>query len=274
MTSSAQTKFTEIYRSHMWRIHSGQPLSGGGSTHSATNVTCAVLLHAVRAVAAQRPTCGCVRVLDAPCGDFTWMPSCLHRMAQMLLASPPAGTPPTTIVYRGVDVVSTLVDQLNARSGNMLTLTRADFAMPAAVTLLPFLRLDVSNASAMRPLVGEVDVIVSKHMLIHTPNAHIERTLQTWNSLGASHLVRDNTWPHRFRNLDIQMGGGRDVDLHSKPFFIGPPQCASFDSGLCAAEGKCNDSIELYRMPLRPFTTIPSSLTQRHALMANVKSCT
>ena len=94
--------FAKIYEGAMWRTGDKRdqriPLSGGGSTLEATNVTCKVLLAAVRHVTSKRR--GPTRILDTPCGDFTWMGSCLRRIAEEL--QPDGGS----IVYRGIDVVS------------------------------------------------------------------------------------------------------------------------------------------------------------------------
>ena len=241
MSAEATDAFGRLYERGGWRFKSGQPRSGGGSTVGATNVTCAVLSLAVRAVAERRSP---VRILDSPCGDFTWMPGCLRSIAAGMRKS-------STIEYRGIDVVQPLVEQLNARQGNLLSIEASEFAMPHGVRLLPFMHVDAANVSAMSVFRHRVDIIVSKHMLIHIPNGHIDRVLQSWNSLGASMIVKDNTRISRRRNRDTPLVGGRDVDLHALPFDIGAPLCSEPDSGLCAAESKCYDDIEVLALPLQ-----------------------
>jgi hypothetical protein len=241
---TAQQEFTKLYRRGGWRFRPGQPRSGGGSTLVATNTTCAILLHAVRLAAESAPPARPVRILDAPCGDFTWMPSCLRWMAERV--------PTLRLEYRGIDVVEPLIEQLNRREGGLLShLSASAFAVPPSVTLLPFERADATNRTEMARYAQRVDVLLSKHMLIHTPNALIERALAAWDSLGAALLVRDDTQLERRRNTDTVVAGGHDVNLHIAPFHVAPPLCAQHDAGLCAAEGKCRDRIEVYRMPLQ-----------------------
>ena len=64
-------------------------------------------------------------------------------------------------------------------------------------------------------------------------------------------IVKDNTRIGRRRNRDTPLVGGRDVDLHALPFDIGAPLCSEPDSGLCAAESKCDDDIEVLALPLQ-----------------------
>lgn len=282
---SARSIFGTIYKDGVWQFNDGRvPRSGNGSTLSATNTTCAVLLHAVKLMRArqqqddigksttrreQRRQQQLVRILDLPCGNFTWMPHCLRHIA--------ARVPDITLVYRGVDVVDHLIEQLNDRHGELLGAAsgRDHFAMPRGVALLPFLRADVSNATELRGLAGQVDIILSKHMLIHTPNRLIETTLDAWGTLGSRLLVCDNTRTTRLRTYDIGLGGGRDVDLHAQPFNVVPPLCADFDAGLCASERKCRDTIQVHRLPLLrwPKERRPKTPDEKNAVLDAVPSC-
>ena len=260
--------FAKIYEGAMWRTGDKRdqriPLSGGGSTLEATNVTCKVLLAAVRHVTSKRR--GPTRILDTPCGDFTWMGSCLRRIAKEL--QPDGGS----IVYRGIDVVSSLVDELNARGGHLLTGAR-DFNLGVPnVRILPFVQADASNLTQMVRFTGRVDVILSKHMLIHLPNAHVENVLHAWDSIGASLLVKDNTPNTRKMNRNTVMAGHHEVDVHAGPFHVAPPLCAQPDAGLCAAQHKCNDRIEILSLPLARMTPVPDVAT-RLERMAAVPAC-
>ena len=84
----------------------------------------------------------------------------------------------------------------------------------------------------------------------------------------ASHVLRTRMLQVR----DTVVAGAHDVDLHVGPFHLEPPLCAERDAGLCAAEGKCVDRIEIARLPLRRMRPVPS-LGKRQALMAAVPSC-
>ena len=44
-----------------------------------------------------------VRILDAPCGDFTWMPRCLNLLAQ--------GFPTRSFEYQGVDISAVVIER-------------------------------------------------------------------------------------------------------------------------------------------------------------------
>ena len=120
---------------------------------------------------------------------------------------------------------------------------------------------------------GSADVILHKHMIAHTPNSLIALALRSLDGLGARLLVHDNhPSAVRMSVRDTVMAGAHDVDLHAGPFHLEPPLCAERDSGLCAAEGKCVDRIEIAHLPLRRMRPVPS-LGKRKALMAAVPSC-
>ena len=98
--------FDRIYQTGAWSRAHGHvaPRSGDGSTIVATNVTCLVLQHAVELVSIHRRR---VRILDTPCGDWTWMPACLTRIANALPEH-------ITLDYQGVDVVQVHGQRLNS----------------------------------------------------------------------------------------------------------------------------------------------------------------
>ena len=266
--TSAREAFARVYNGAMWRFKPGQPRSGGGSTLQATNTTCAVLLTAVRLVAQRQST---VRILDTPCGDGTWMPNCLTQIASSDVSS-------IQIEYQGVDVVPSLVAQLNARRGHLLT--SPGFAVPSMrVRVLPFACADIANWTEMRRFSSsfwQPDIILSKHFLMHIPNAHVLRALSVWDRLGAKLLVKDNTPTSRGKVRDTVMAGDHAVDIHAGPFNIGAPLCQSWDAGLCAAERKCDDRIEIIPLPLRRIMAAGErapTVSHRQSTMANVASC-
>ena len=131
----AKSAFANVYAHHKWQKNyaAGTPASGGGSTPLATSTTCAVLAHAVQLVRQRKAAArrspdddGAVRVLDTPCGDFTWMPHCLLHVANTArvdLSGGHAGAPPHELVYQGVDVAPQLVAQLNEGAGDLLNLS-------------------------------------------------------------------------------------------------------------------------------------------------------
>ena len=208
-----------------------------------------MLKHAVQLVAERagnRP----VRILDTPCGDFTWMPFCLTRIHN---------DTSLRLEYQGVDIVPSLVEMLNSGNGSFLTghmhsvtIGRED----NGVHVFPFQVADVSSSDSMAPYGGgRFDIIVSKHALIHAPNQAIRGFLHSWNTLGATYLLLDNWIPKGIGSpSDIAWGGYREPNLHASPFFLGPALCEHADHGLCASQRKCNSVLELHRLP----TAIPA----------------
>ena len=102
-TGNATRDFSKFYASGGWRgdqkardgslapVASTRPMSGQGSKLDSNGVSCGVLSTAVRIVASRRAAkksggseeeANVVRIVDTPCGDFTWMPWCLDRIAQ------------------------------------------------------------------------------------------------------------------------------------------------------------------------------------------------
>lgn len=110
---------------------------------------------------------------------------------------------------------------------------------------------------------------VSKHMLIHLPNAAVLLALRAWNAVRhAQHLVLDN-WPYTRANADIGFGGYRELNLYKPPFSLAASavQCADIDHSMCeqvpsyrtgrprrwnvtALGHFCRPRIEMYDLPL------------------------
>jgi len=109
--------FRNIYAKGLWRSGQqrslpGYPASGGGSTELATRTTCRVLMDAVRMVSETPARRGRpIRILDAPCGDYTWMPACLQSIRTTLGMH---------LRYTGADIVSQVIEQLNIGHGSLL----------------------------------------------------------------------------------------------------------------------------------------------------------
>ena len=177
-----------------------QPLAlGGYRSHSHTpavpaevpafSYRCRVLLDAVRMVSEtparreRRP----VRILDAPCGDFTWMPGCLERIRAALGVK---------LYYTGADIVPELVAQLNAGRGHLLVDgTRASVGEGIRAE---WIVLDQSDTAAMLNLKRAAipyDIIISKHMFIHL-QSEARRANRTARSVRHSGLRLLSAIPH------------------------------------------------------------------------------
>lgn len=236
--TGGQKVFGDIYAKGLWR--GSGPASGAGSSPFAARTTCLVLLEAIRRAAAERPEGSPVRILDAPCGDFTWMPGCLARAR--------ATFPRVPLRYTGADVVAELVRQLNAGHGHYLVNSRRA-PTPAGVDVEPFLHLDAANVGAMAALRGRFDVLLSKHMLVHLPSEQVVRVLDGWSAVGARFVVTDD-YPSRpnWSWLDPEMGFPyRMQNLREPPFSMRDPLCSQPDASFCHVHRmRCESNINLF----------------------------
>ena len=264
--------FNQIYSHHGWAIRgkavsASNPLSGDGSTIAANNVTCAMLLKAVQLVAADGVTT--IRILDAPVGDWTWMPSCLLRMV--------ASLPEThSLIYQGLDIVDKLVHQLNQRNGSFLAGGRAphDSDLPYRIQILPFALADATNATTLAQ--HPAHVIVCHNLLIHTPNKFVLRAFDAWNAVPHGRYVVTDQYPRGSVSMDGKgddpsdpaglssnhdlksFGKYREINLHAPPFSLVPAVCTELDTGMCAQlransreQTSCRAEIELLALPVQ-----------------------
>lgn len=177
--------FDNIYKHARWRVNASRepnaselhPSSGAGSMPMAARSACVVLAEAVRRIATSP-----VRILDAPCGDSTWMPACLTRIASEQNVK---------LVYQGGDIVAELVHQLNAGHGRFLPGGVRPTAGPG-VTVNTFVVLDATNVTAMAMLRGSFDVIVTRHVTIHLKSEAVLRIIDGWNAVAPRYVLTDD----------------------------------------------------------------------------------
>jgi len=260
----AADAFGEHYRKGGWTSTRTPTVSrsGAGSTRVATTTTCAVLEKAVLKLRSAQRGWPSIRILDAPCGDWTWMPSCLN---QIITATS------VQITYQGIDAVATLVQQLNSQKGDYLHGNAITTKLNANITVLPFRQVDLTNHHEMMAF-RDFDIIISKHMLIHTPNNMIMHVLHNWNATKAAYLVTDN-WPYTETNNNIEFVQYREMDLHKAPFKLSPPQCRSVDEGMCHEQPKyakpphgCRGEINVYELPIHVHSQYRPPATSRNCL--------
>lgn len=257
-TGNATDDFSTFYAAGGWRgnqrsasVVASSPMSGQGSKLEANGVSCGVLSAAVRLVQLRRHT-NEVRIIDTPCGDFTWMPHCLDRIA--------AEQPSVRLRYRGVDVVPQLIRQLNAGEGAFLVGGKRTALVHAdRIEIEPFMYADLARPPPQE-LVGHYDVALSHHVLMHTKLAGIDAHIAFWQAV-ARWVVIDS-WPLDTPNRELpkRPPAYRTVDLHAPPFAAAPAACAEPDAGeICKAQRhRCQPHrdiwpgfIELHRLPLR-----------------------
>ena len=259
-TGNATHDFSSFYAAGGWRGNQAaaptesDPMSGQGSKVSANSISCAVLGAAVRIVALRQRR-NVVSIADAPCGDFTWMPHCLDRIA--------SEQPTLRLRYQGIDVVPDLIRQLNAGEGRFLVGGRRRALVHAdRITLEPFVYADLLEPPPAA-LVGRHDIVLSHHVLMHTRLEGIEKHIAFWEALRARWLVVDS-WPTSDsvnRELPRRPPAYRTVDVHAPPLLFTPAACAEpDDSDICWHRGRqiCEPGsdiwrafIELHRLPLR-----------------------
>ena len=180
--------FQEAFRSNLW---GGDSRSGPGSSADQTGRIRAALPALCRRL-------GVRRLLDVPCGDFSWM-------AQVDLH----GT-----TYIGGDLVPEIVEQ------NRRTHARAD---------REFLELDLTT-SRLPP----ADLILCRDCLVHLSNAHVQAALHNVFRSEISWLLT-TTFPKESFNVDIVTGDWRPIDLSKPPF--GLPEPVELLNEGCAEQG-------------------------------------
>lgn len=171
--------FSLIHAQNRWG--STESVSGTGSTMAYTAPLRAALPPLLQKL-------GVKRFLDAPCGDFNWMP---HVRL------------PEDCRYIGADIVPDIVAKLAERHG---TEKRS------------FMRLDI-----VEDALPEADLWLCRDVLIHLSNADVASVLRNM----ARSTIRwflISTYDIGAENQDIISGGFRFLDLHKAPFNLPAPQ--------------------------------------------------
>jgi len=127
------------------------------------------------------------KFLDAPCGDFNWMQT----------VSLPEG-----VSYIGADIVEEMVSRLSAEHADLTH---------------RFIALDIVQG----PL-PEADLWLCRHTFFHLPVNDIALALRQFRESKINYLLATN---HNFcrRNLDVNPGGYRFINLRKAPFNLPKP---------------------------------------------------
>lgn len=194
--------FQEAFRSNLWR---GTSRSGPGSSREQT----AGIEAAIPAVCRRL---GVRRLLDVPCGEFSWMANVnLHGAS-----------------YVGADLVPEIVHR------NRELHERPDRT---------FLELDV-----VRSELPPADLILCRDCLVHLSVADIEGAL---GNIGRSEIrwLLTTTFPEEPENIDIVTGDWRPIDLTKAPFEL--PQPVSLLNEGCTEQGGAfaDKSLGLWSVP-------------------------
>ncbi len=171
--------FERIYTKNLWGDQ--QSVSGPGSAPAATAMIRLKLPSLFQ-------NYGIRTVLDAPCGDFSWMKDLVNSIDR----------------YVGADIVSDLVTQNEKSFGS---------------ESVSFICADI----AMDPL-PTADLIICRDCFIHLPTRTIWGALSNFRSTGARYLLvtsdRNVAAYH-----DIPLGSFRSIDFSQPPFSFPTPLC-------------------------------------------------
>lgn len=213
ITYDRDSLFEIIYEERLW----GDVSSGEGSNHANTRGTLATLEHVVRQY-------GITSLLDAPCGDLTWMPELWERVPEL--------------EYFGVDIVP----------GVIANVSRA----------FPGQRFAV--ADIVDDPLPKSDLILCRDTLRHMTVDAVFQTLDNFSRSGSKYLLA-TTYPG-YANVDLVDGWptkysmgyatqvGTSYNLMEPPFGL-PEPIAVFD------ELHVGKALGLWRLPLPPFGSGP-----------------
>ena len=151
---SRQDDFDDIYASHKW----GTTLSGPGSTLDGSTNARNMILATMGRLCKLQPHGSChLQMLDAACGDMTWMPLVLEQAMREGIA----------VSYTGADV-SEVVLRINRAN------TALQSRLESATRSHDFIHLDL----AVDSLPQTYDLVVARHVLMHLSNAEITSVLR------------------------------------------------------------------------------------------------
>jgi hypothetical protein len=197
--------FAEIFRDRKWGGDI-QSFSGTGANLEQTRVVrdelpklCAEL--------------GVVRLLDIPCGDFSWMQH----------------TDLTGISYIGADIVKEIVDRNAEQFGNG-TIGRQ------------FLHLNLCED----PL-PDADLILCRDCLVHLSNNDVFKALRNIHRSHARYLLT-TTFANRDQNVDIPTGEWRTLDLSLEPFLFPSPTKIINERCTLSGNDYADKSLALWRI--------------------------
>jgi len=171
--------FHWIYNNNFWAQKKGVPLSGPGSTLESTETLRLMLPVIIKVV-------GATSILDAGCGDFTWMQDTELGVEK----------------YIGVDIADFVINQNNKKYANSY---RSFYLKDVVKDPLP-----------------QVDIIFCRDCLAHLSNEDIILAIKNFKQSGAKYLLT-STYPKVTVNNDIASGNFRGVNLRAYPFHFPIP---------------------------------------------------
>lgn len=199
-----QALFTEIWQSNLWGADSSR--SGLGSELEATAALRAGLPSLFRQL-------GIRRLLDLPCGDFSWFSTMAGELEE----------------YIGGDIVAALIQRNAAR-----------FATPDGN--LRFCHLDLLGDA-----LPKMDAVLCRDCLVHLSNNNIARALANLRRSGSEYLIA-TTFTECDANLDIEDGDWRMLNLELAPFHLPPPVAVLSEACTEAGGAYADKSLGIWRL--------------------------
>ena len=184
-----QERFERIYHTNLWS--DPETRSGTGSSLDSTRVLREKLPPALRELDTRV-------LLDAPCGDFTWMD-------HVDLAG---------IEYIGADIVRSIVES-----------NRKDYSADRRT----FMELDLTGDD-----LPNADVLLCRDCLVHLSYANIARVLENVCRSNV-HYILMTAFPGRGDNKDVEDGDWRPLDFEAAPFSFSKPRLTIVEE--CDEEG-------------------------------------
>lgn len=167
--------FEDIIKHHRWR----DVLCGSGSTLGYTKLLRDQLPKLVSDY-------GITSMLDAPCGDFSWMS----------LVEFPKG-----FRYMGADIVEPMIQTNREKHPEV------DFRV-----------LDISADE-----LPAVDMIFIRDCLIHLSNQDVLRVLDNLKASAIKYIMLTSYKPNHFSTNDIRTGEFRGINMEAQPFNLPTP---------------------------------------------------
>ena len=184
-----QERFERIYHTNLWS--DPETRSGTGSSLDSTRVLREKLPVALREL-------GTRVLLDAPCGDFTWMD-------HLDLSG---------IDYIGADIVRSIVES-----------NRKNYDADGRT----FIELDLT-----RDDLPDADVLLCRDCLVHLSYANIARVLTNVSRSNVRYILM-TAFPGRGDNKDVEDGDWRPLDFEAAPFSFPKPRLTIVEE--CDEEG-------------------------------------
>jgi len=201
-----QELFERIYHTNLWA--DPETRSGAGSNLDATRVLREKLPDALR-------TLGARVLLDAPCGDFTWMDH----------------VDLSGIEYIGADIVRSIVELNEQEHG---------------CAGRRFIRLDLT-----RDQLPDADVLLCRDCLVHLSYANIARVLENVRRSNVRYILM-TSFPGRGDNKDVDDGDWRPLDFEAPPFSFAKPTLTIVEECLEEAGSYADKSLCAWAVPEIP----------------------